>query len=259
MAAEYDRYRPRYPEQMIDDVVAMMPGRRLLEIGAGTGIATAGFVARGMDMTCIEPDPQMAAALTAKLAGADAVRVEAVTFEEWSAARSATRSRFDGLVSGQAWHWTDPSTRWANAGAALRGGGVIAVFWNEERYVDPRIGAAYAAVCEQHGIDLTPVREAAKPHVDPERAAGGQPGAGWPATEPDAQPYFTDLRVRRYDWSRRLPVADHVALINTRSWHLVLPAQVRAAATAELIAAFTGYGPAIEFAMTTDLAVAVRR
>lgn len=68
-AANYDRYRPRYPEQLVDDVVAMVPGRRVLEVGAGTGIATAAFAARGVSMTCVEPDPEMAAVLSAKLAG----------------------------------------------------------------------------------------------------------------------------------------------------------------------------------------------
>src|SRR5690349_24517239 len=42
-AADYDRYRPRYPDQLVDDVVAVVPGRRVVEVGAGTGIATAAF------------------------------------------------------------------------------------------------------------------------------------------------------------------------------------------------------------------------
>jgi predicted nicotinamide N-methyase len=49
-AADYDKYRPRYPYQLVDDVVAMLPGRRVLEVGAGTGIATAAFAARGISI-----------------------------------------------------------------------------------------------------------------------------------------------------------------------------------------------------------------
>jgi hypothetical protein len=40
---DYDKYRPRYPDQPNDDVVALLPGRRVVEVGAGTGIATAAF------------------------------------------------------------------------------------------------------------------------------------------------------------------------------------------------------------------------
>ncbi len=98
-AADYDKYRPRYPDQLVDDVVAMLPGRRVLEVGAGTGIATVGFAARGMAMTCVEPDAEMAAMLLAKLAGDADIHVDVTTFEEWSAARPAVALGFDGLIS----------------------------------------------------------------------------------------------------------------------------------------------------------------
>src|SRR5215470_6380795 len=87
-AADYDRYRPRYPDALVDDVVAMLPGRDVLEVGAGTGIATAAFAARGLAMTCVEPDAEMAALLSAKLAGHVDVRVEVATFQDWAAART---------------------------------------------------------------------------------------------------------------------------------------------------------------------------
>src|SRR5438045_370291 len=105
-AADYDEYRPRYPDQLVDDVVKMLPGRRVLEVGAGTGIATAAFAARGMAMTCVEPNAQMAAMLLAKLAGDADLRLVVATFEQWSAARPAGAPGFDGLISAQAWHWT---------------------------------------------------------------------------------------------------------------------------------------------------------
>ena len=56
-----------------------------------------------------------------------------------------------------------------------------------------------------------------------------------------------------------MSVADYVARINTTSAHLILPPEVRDDMTAELIATLTGYGDEIELAMTTDLAMAVRR
>ncbi len=232
-ANDYDRYRPRYPDDLIDDVVGMVPGRRLIEVGAGTGIATAAFVARGMEMTCVEPDPEMAAVLSAKCPDAD---VRVTTFEEWSG------SGFDGLVCGQAWHWTDPATRWANAAAAVRRDGVVALFWNQDHHADPRVLEAYTAAYDRHGIDVRTVRRAQE-QEEPLDDTGG---------------LFTDLRPHRYRWTHRVPVADYVARTNTTSAHLILPPEVRDALTTELTATLAGYGDDIELAMITLLITGVR-
>jgi SAM-dependent methyltransferase len=258
-AADYDRYRPRYPDQLVDDVVAMLPGRRVLEVGAGSGIATAAFAARGMAMTCVEPDAEMAATLLAKLAGDADLHVDVATFEEWSAARPAGAPGFDGLISAQAWHWTDPKTRWADAGAAVRSGGVIALFWNEDHYADPRVSDAYAAAYDRRGIDIRSVRTEPAPSSGPDKIVDQNRPEGWPEVHAEADGYFTNLRTHQYHWTRRMSVADYVARINTTSAHLILPSEVRNDMTSELIATLTGYGDEIELAMTTDLAMAVRR
>jgi SAM-dependent methyltransferase len=244
-AADYDRYRPRYPDQLVDDVVTMLPGRRVLEVGAGTGIATAAFAARGMAMTCVEPDAQMAAMLLAKLAGDADLHVDVATFEEWSTARPAGAPGFDALISAQAWHWTDPKTRWAHAGAAVRSGGVIALFWNEDHHADPRVTAAYAAAYHRRGIEIRSVHIETASSSDPDKIVRPECREGWPEVHAEADEYFTNLRTHQYHW--------------TTSAHLILPPEAREDMTVELIATLTGYGDEIELAMTTDLAIAVRR
>jgi SAM-dependent methyltransferase len=258
-AADYDKYRPRYPDRLIDDVVALLPGRRVVEVGAGTGIATAAFAARGLAMTCVEPDPEMAAVLSAKFAGDPDLRVDVAAFEDWSAARSDGASGFDGLISAQAWHWTDPTTRWAHAGAAVRSGGVIALFWNDDGFADPRVEATYTAAYERRGIEIRSIHAELAPPSEPDNVVDQRRHEGWPEDHAEAGRYFTDLRTYRYEWTRRMAVADYVACINTTSAHLILPPQTRDALTAELIATLTGYGDEIELAMTTALATAVRR
>lgn len=53
----YDRARPRYPDRLIDEVVALTgvhAGDRVLEVGCGTGLATRQLSERGLRVTCVE-------------------------------------------------------------------------------------------------------------------------------------------------------------------------------------------------------------
>lgn len=53
-ALDYDRYRPRYPDEVFDDLVesvGLTCGDKVVEIGAGTGIATEPLVERGTLMS----------------------------------------------------------------------------------------------------------------------------------------------------------------------------------------------------------------
>ena len=66
VAAQYDEARPSYPDALFDTIIeygALAPNDAALEIGAGTGKATRGFLARGLDVHALEPSPGMAALL----------------------------------------------------------------------------------------------------------------------------------------------------------------------------------------------------
>ena len=82
VADVYDRVRPEYPTQLVDDVLGYADGAPApaLEIGAGTGKATAAFAARSLPVTALEPDPAMAAVLRRQVAG---VTVVVSSFEEY--------------------------------------------------------------------------------------------------------------------------------------------------------------------------------
>ncbi len=57
VATAYERYRPGYPVELVDEVLnyAGRPVRTALEIGAGTGKATRVFAERGLAVTATEP------------------------------------------------------------------------------------------------------------------------------------------------------------------------------------------------------------
>ena len=79
IAEQYDEYRPSYPDALFDTIIEfgeLHAGDRALEIGAGTGKATAGFATRGLRVHALEPSPAMAAILRA-----NGVETEEILFE----------------------------------------------------------------------------------------------------------------------------------------------------------------------------------
>ena len=213
-ADEYDRMRPGYPPELVDDVVrfASNGAAETLEVGAGTGKATIAFADRGIVVTAVEPDAAMAAVLTSRLAGRPNVTVVVSTFEEY-----VPHKQVDLLFSAQAWHWTDPASRWQRAAAAVSDGGALALFWNRDHVADPSVaglmGSALATYAPQIGVDES-IDEASLT-------------MSWPWGDLDSRPEFTDLNVLTYrrEWS--ISSADYVSNLSTHSAYRVLDPLVR--------------------------------
>lgn len=120
-AERYDRTRPHYPGAMVERIVAAAPGRTVLDVGCGTGIAARQFKAAGCDILGVEIDERMAG--PARRSG---IEVEVAEFESWDPAGRT----YDAVIAGQTWHWVDQVAGAAKAAEALRPGGRLALFWN---------------------------------------------------------------------------------------------------------------------------------
>ena len=118
-AERYDRARPRYPDPMVERIVAASPGPDVLDVGCGTGIEARQFQAAGCMVLGVEPDARMA-----DFARRTGVEVEVATFETWESAGRA----FNAVIAGTAWHWVDPVAGAAKAAQVLRPGGRLAPF-----------------------------------------------------------------------------------------------------------------------------------
>ena len=135
-ADRYDRTRPRYPQALVDAIVAASRGPDVLDVGIGTGIAARQFDAAGCRVLGVDPDARMA-----DLARHSGLEVEVATFEAWNPAGRT----FDAVIAGQTWHWVDPVAGAVKAAEVLRPGGRLAVFWNIFQ-LPPDLGDACAAV-----------------------------------------------------------------------------------------------------------------
>jgi hypothetical protein len=146
VAAMYDDVRPGYGEEIPAAIVDYHGGvpESIVEIGAGTGKGTEALLAIGAPMTCIEPDPRMAAVLQAKF---PTVRVESSTFEQWTAPAGGVPL----IACALAWHWLDEATRHRRTHDSLRPGGTLAAFGHKYGYADPAHQDAVTAAL--HAVD----------------------------------------------------------------------------------------------------------
>jgi SAM-dependent methyltransferase len=126
-ADEYDRYRPRYPQSLVADLVTSNHAKAL-DVGAGTGIASVQLVEAGAQVLAVEPDGRMA-----EVAARKGISVEKATFEEW---QPAGRS-FDLVVFAQSFHWLQPRPALEKVRALLRPGGRLALLSNRITPISP--------------------------------------------------------------------------------------------------------------------------
>ncbi|MEH0934371.1 class I SAM-dependent methyltransferase [Micromonospora psammae] len=123
-AADYDRFRPRYPEDALRWALdGLTAPARVVDLGAGTGILTRGVLALGHQVVPVEPDPGMRAQLDAVTPGVTALAGTA----ERTPLPAGTA---DAVLVGQAYHWFDRERAHDEIARVLRTGGTFAPIWN---------------------------------------------------------------------------------------------------------------------------------
>ena len=127
VAATYAAGRPDYPAALYDTLEKVLgrplAGADVVDLGAGTGIASRQLAGRGAVVTAIELSGPMLAQLAATSPGVHAVRGSAT-------ALPLRDDCADLIASAQAWHWMDPALAVPEVRRVLRPGGVFAAWWN---------------------------------------------------------------------------------------------------------------------------------
>jgi SAM-dependent methyltransferase len=247
VADDYDEVRAGYPAEILDLIIAyagQTPGR-VVESGAGTGKGTALLRRLGAPLTCVEPDPAMAALLARRFADDDLVSVVVSRFEDWIPPAGGT----DLLASAQAWHWVDHTRRTRLAADALAPGGVLAVFGHEYGFADEGLRADIGAAYLQHAPEIA-----------------DQPGApAWllhPGVfAPDellGSPWFTDVEEQQVVTVVPYDTARYLKLLSTFSPHRMLPEQQRTRLHRAVGDVVDAHGGVVEQKLTTLLCLARR-
>jgi SAM-dependent methyltransferase len=213
-AAElYDRVRPRYPEALFETLIertGLRPGDRVLEIGAGTGIATLPLARRGLAVTAIEVGGNLAAIASARLAEHRQVEVINVDFETW---QPPALSAFDAVVAATSWHWIEPSVGYRKVASCLRPGGHFAV-WST--------GHVFPAGGDDFFRTIQDVYEEIGEGLGPEPVWPTPAELAPPGLETSSDGTFATVSVDRFDWEVVYDADGYIDLLNTFSGHLVM-------------------------------------
>ena len=196
-AEEYDRYRPRYPEGVFDDIMeiaGLSLGAKAIEIGAGTGIATEPLVRRGLAVTAIEPAVEMASVAASKLT--DRAQIIVGRFEDYS-----TPEPVQLVASFNAWHWVEPRAGVDRVAELLEPNGFLALVWTEvvswgqdpfEERLTEVCGFPWAKRLDHVDSSMQLIRD---------------------------DPRFDEFRLRHHRFERRLDAAAFVAVTKTYGGH----------------------------------------
>jgi len=242
-AERYDRTRPPYPDDLVAAILDGSPGRAVLDVGCGTGIAARQFRAAGATVLGIEPDVRMA-----EFARHHGIAVEVGKFEDWDAAGRA----FDAVVAGTSWHWLEPVAGAAKAAAVLRPGGRIALFWHVFQLplsVLDAMVASYRRVAPDSPFNLDALRDAFgnyQPLLT--TAAAGIADAG----------AFGDPEQWRFDWTKPYTRDEWLDQMPTSGGLAGLPPDKQAEAMAGVGEAIDALGGGFTMAYATVALTATR-
>jgi len=126
MAEDYDSARPPYPQavfEVLKDQRVIGPGLKVLEVGAGSGLATRELVSSGSHVVALEPGRDLASRLKQAVPSASVVqsRLEDASLPD---------ATFDSAVAATSMHWIDLSIGLPRLHASIHPGGSLAVFRN---------------------------------------------------------------------------------------------------------------------------------
>lgn len=128
-AEDYKKYRPGYPEQLIQllhDKMGLDKNSIVADIGSGTGISSALFLKNENTLYAVEPNAEMRAAAEWDLSGNKNFHSINGTSEKTGLPDQSV----DFIFSAQAFHWFDQPKTKIEFKRILKPGGHIVLVWN---------------------------------------------------------------------------------------------------------------------------------
>lgn len=230
IVVNYDKIRWEYPDTLFSDIMdySGVGNKKALEIGAGTGIATAPFLNAGYDVTAVEMGENMAAFMTERFKPFANFKVIVSSFED----AVLEAESYDFIYAASAFHWVDAETGCPKVFRLLKKGGTFALFRNnavpfdgDELYEE--VQAVYDKYYYSHyKPNRRPARISEMTYDDFLAPAEIYRGFRFESLE---QYGFSNVTMKLYNASRTYSADEYIALIDTYSDHRALPDDNRVA------------------------------
>lgn len=242
IVVNYDKSRWDYPDELFRDIFDYTgaDNKKALEIGAGTGKATAPFLGAGFDVTAVELGENMAEFIRGKFKAFEKFNVIVSSFEE----AALEESSYDLVYAASAFHWVDAKIGCPKVMRLLKSGGAFALFRNNAVPVEDKLYDDVQKVYRKHYYSFytpnqRPVRISQMTYQDFLSPSEIYRGFRFESME---QYGFRDVTMKLYNVSRSYSAEDYIALLDTYSDHRALPDENRAALYAGIKEAIQKHG-----------------
>ncbi len=230
----YDRARPGYPAEALEDVVRLCrlaASSRVLEVGCGTGQLTRDLAPLGAAIHALEPGRSLAAIARENLAPNRNVHVITAKFEDFDGQPAS----YDTVVSATAFHWVHPDIAYAKAAALLRPGGRLLLLTNTHAaggtHTDARFAAGVRDLHDRLAPEVGEWRFPSADEIERRASARGDIASVWARVErklvdpPDVSRLFEQPTMKTYRWVATYDRDSYVAMLASQSsYALMTPA-----------------------------------
>jgi SAM-dependent methyltransferase len=125
-AADYDRWRPRPPEALLEllpPLAGVVRPKLVIDLGSGTGLSTRAWAGRADEVVGVEPREEMRAFAEQATDASNVTYLGGSSFETGLADGCA-----DVVTAAQSLHWMEPGRVFPEVGRILRPGGVFCAY-----------------------------------------------------------------------------------------------------------------------------------
>jgi len=167
----YVRYRPSYPDEVIDTLVneaGLSQQTVIADIGSGTGISAELFLKLGCTVNGVEPNAAMRLAAEKQLCERYRAADGSSRFQCSDGKAEATTlpdDSVDVVIAAQAFHWFNVDQARQEFRRILKPRGLVALLWNSRRTDTTPFLMAYESLLLKYGTDYQQVNHR---NIDPE-------------------------------------------------------------------------------------------
>ena len=211
----YDKYRPEYPAEMIQDIIefsSLQTNSKALEIGIGTGQATAPILDTHCSVIAIELGNNLSVFVADKYKSYDNFKVMNADFMTLP----VSENTFDLIYCATAFHWLPADDAFQKVLKSLKPQGVIALFWNHPfpNRKEDMSNLVNMNIYGKYRPSNKPMIEFSiadcKKHISKLKEHG-----------------FENIQCKLYTRVRKLTTDSYINLLNTYSDHRALPIDIK--------------------------------